>query len=151
MIEVIPATESHARALIRTLRAPDRAEIMAAGLRPGRAVMDSLRGSVWSKAALIDGDVAALWGVGGSLLGGVGRPWFLTGAAFERVPALRFVRIYRAQVVSMLETFATLENFVDAAYTSAVRMLILAGFRLDDPSPYGPRGALFRRFEMRAE
>lgn len=148
-IEITPATEAHARELIRRLRAADRAEIMSGGLRPGRAVLASLRSSVWSRAALVDGEVAAIWGVGGSLLGGLGRPWLLTGTACERVSPLRFARIYRGQVVSMLTTFARLENFVDTEYTGAVRMLRLAGFSIDDPEPIGKNGALFRRFGMR--
>lgn len=149
-LELLPATEAHARELIRSLRDADRAEIVSAGSRPGRAVLVSWRDAVIRRAALVDGEVAALWGVGGSLLGGVGVPWFLTGAAFERIPPLRFARIYRAEVVSMLGLFMRLENFVDATYIGAIRMLILAGFRLDDPKPYGPRGAMFCRFEMRA-
>jgi hypothetical protein len=149
-LELITATEAHARELIRSLRVADRAEIVAAGSRPGQAVLASWRDAVIRRAALVDGEVAAIWGVSGSLLGGVGVPWLLTGSPCERVLPLQFARIYRAEVVSMLGLFTRLENFVDATYIGAIRMLILAGFRLDDPAPYGPRGALFCRFEMRA-
>src|ERR1700734_3016539 len=149
-IEIVPATEAHARELLTRLLAADRAEITAAGIRPGRAVLSSWRRAVVRKTALVDGDVAAVWGVTGVLLGSVGNPWLLTGAACERVSALRFARIYRDEAREMLSVFPRLENFVDATYVGAVRMLTLAGFALDDPAPYGLHGAMFRRFEMRA-
>lgn len=148
-LDIVPATEAHARELIRRLRPRDRGEILAAGLRPGVGVMVSWRGAVVRKAALVDGEVAALWGVSGVLLGPVGMPWLLTGTPCEKVSPLRFARIYRAEAHEMLRLFFRLENFVDASYTAAVRTLALAGFWLDDPAPYGRRGALFRRFEMR--
>lgn len=149
-VEIVPATEAHARELAGRLRAADRAEIMAAGIRPGRTVLSSWRHAVVRKAALVDGDVAALWGVTGMVLGGVGTPWLLTAPPCEMVSALTFARIYRAEAVSMLGLFGLLENYVDSTYYGAVRMLVIAGFKLDDPAPFGRFGALFRRFEMRA-
>jgi len=149
MIEIVPATVHHARLLLRGLRDADKAEIMAAGFRPGTAVMSSWRRSVMCNAALVDGEVAALWGVVGVLLGRVGAPWLLTTSACERVSPIRFARIYRGETLAMSRLFPILENFVDVRYHSAVRMLLLAGFRLDEPKPYGLHGALFRRFEMR--
>lgn len=148
MIEIVPATKAHGRALLSTLREGDREEVMAAGLRPGRAVMISLRDSLWSNAAMVDGEVAALWGVGGTLLSGIGRPWLLTGTACNQVSPLKFARVYRSEVGRMLASFFRLENYVDSKYTGAVRMLRLAGFTINDPEPFGQRGALFHRFEL---
>lgn len=147
-VEIVTATEAHASALADNLRQADADEITAAGFDPRGAVMASWRRSWICRAALVDGRVAALWGVTGELLSGVGCPWLLTTAVCERVHPLRFARVYRDEALSMLALFQILENFVDVRYNAAVRMLQIAGFHLDEAKPYGLHGAPFRRFWM---
>ena len=149
-VQIIPATEAHAEALSRTLRDADAREIVAMGAVPADTVMAAWRGSLIANAALVDGDVAAIWGVFPTDEPDMGQPWLLTAPAIENLSALCFARFYREEAKSMLKLRPRLENFVDVSYDAAVRMIALAGFRLDDPKPYGPLGSLFRRFEMRA-
>ena len=101
-------------------------------------------------AALVNNEVAALWGLCSTNNPGTGCPWLLTAPPVERLPVICFARAYRSEAKAMLEYFPRLENFVDVSYDAACRMIALAGFQLHDPQPYGPLGSLFRRFEMRA-
>ena len=144
-----PATDAHVNNLAPRLRAKDVAEVAAVGLTPHRALRGSLRRAVWSKAAVAeDGSVIAMWGVGGPLMGLTGIPWLLTSDLVERVP-LEFMRRAKIEVRAMLDTFPVLVNHVDANYREAIGFLRLLGFRFDDPQPFGRKGAMFRRFEMK--
>lgn len=147
-ISIVPATLEHARIIGETLRPQDRAEIEAVGLEPEVEPTATLLASSISRSGVLDGRVAAMWGVV-KIADGWGKPWFLTGEAFCTVPPLRFARIYRGQVAEFLAQFSVLENWVDARYEESIRLLKMTGFSLDDPAPYGQFGALFRRFEVR--
>ncbi len=147
-ITLLPATLAHVRELQKTLRQADRLEGMRIGIDPVSGVYWSYRCAILRRTALVDGEVAAMWGVGGEMLGSVGRPYLLTSAACERVHPIRFARIYFDEAREMLRMFPRLENWVDSRYSGAVRLLRLAGFTLDDPVPVGRSGEMFRRFEM---
>jgi hypothetical protein len=131
-----------------TMRREDAAEARALGIRPSMALRESYRQGVMRRVAIVGDRVAAMWGVCGTPLAGHGRPWLVTAWPCRDVSALAFARVYRAQALEMLRLFPLLENYVDARYTGAVRMLGLAGFSVSDPEPYGRRGMMFRRFEM---
>lgn len=49
----------------------------------------------------------------------------------------------------MLRMFSKLENWVDDEYKSAIRLLEITGFHIDEPKPTGAHGALFRHFHMK--
>lgn len=149
-VEIVDTCARHVRELGVVLRAADRQEIEVYGFPTNKALWRSFKGSIMRRTALIDGDVAAIWGVGGAPLSETGQPFLMTSDAVEKVSPLRFVRIYQNEVLKMLQLFPHLVNYVDAAYTKAVRLLDIIGFTLGDPEPVGPHGAMFRKFEMRA-
>lgn len=148
MIEVVQATPAHVRSLCRTLREGDRKEITCAGLRPFRVILHSYRQSVIRKTALIDGEVAAMWGCAGTLLCDKGEPWLITGQAAVKLHPVKFAALYRKEVQAMLRIFPRLVNKVDADYNQAIRLLEIAGFKLGNPEPVGRDGALFRTFSI---
>ena len=115
----------------------------------GKALRHNYYTALWNKTALIDGKVAAVWGLGGSALGYTGMPWLLTAPLVESY-ALSCVRLYRQEVGLMLQSFPRLENYVLASYEKSVRLLALSGFRLDEPKPAGPHNVPYRRFWMEA-
>lgn len=151
-IEILSTTPSHVLELRDTLREEDASEICKFGLPIRRALYRSFRNSIFSRTALVDGKVAACWGLSGVVLGDVGNPWLLTGTECNRVSPLVFARIYKQEIQEMLTHFDVLENWVDSAYTKSVRLLQLIGFTLDDPMPIkGLKSqALFRKFWMRS-
>ena len=65
--QIIDCQPCHIRALTNALRAEDAAELAALGAAPRREVWRSYRASVVSRAALVDGEIAAVWGVFGPL------------------------------------------------------------------------------------
>lgn len=150
IINIAPTTADYVRELGKTMREADQDEIKAAGYIPHRILWQSYRLSVYTRTALVDGVVAAIWGVCGNIFERVGTPWLLTAPACELVSPLVFARIYKGEAEQMLEIFPHLVNIVDARYTRAIRLLKMTGFHLDDPQPYGKEGALFRRFSMEA-
>lgn len=141
MIEIVETTPAHARRLV--LRDGDAAEIAAFGLTPEQALRRSLERAVWAETYLIDGEPAAIVGLGlSSFVGGHGVPWLLTGPACERHKK-RFLIESQRQVRRMLDQVSPLINYVAADYVRALRWLSWLGFTLDAPAPLN--GFPFRR------
>lgn len=146
---IVDSEKKHALMLRKALRTGDRAEIDAAGVSDARAVWRSFSASVLCRTAFVDGEIAAMWGLGGTLMSDRGSPWLLTTSAVEKVP-FAVVREAKKHALEMLTVRPYLANYVHARYTKAVRLLELIGFELSEPFPFGPKGEPFRKFEMRA-
>lgn len=144
---ILPAEPRHIEALATRLRDGDAAELQCAGLLPTRALWRSWRGSLISRVALVDGEIAAAWGMGGSPFGRIGRPWLLTAPPVERAK-IAFLRESRHEVALMLAVCPELRGVVDAAYGRAVRFLGALGFTLGPEFPYGPHEAPFREYRI---
>jgi hypothetical protein len=141
MIECVPATLDHARSI--ELRPGDAAEIAALGLTREEGLGLSLARALWADAYLVDGEVAAIVGLGlPAMLGRVATPWLLTGRPVDR-HRKEFLRLTRARVELMRREWALLVNYVHADYAQAIRWLTWLGFEIGPARPFGPRGALF--------
>lgn len=145
MIEIVPATQRHADYLRDRLRMGDLLEVTCLGVSPAEALRASLAGSIFARTGISDGRIAAMWGCGGSPLGGVGEPWLLTTAEVERIP-ISMVRVARREVGAMLGLFPVLVNFVAADYRQACRFLEVVGFTLGPAFQFS--GAPWREFRM---
>lgn len=146
-LTLIPATISHVYTLAARLRADDRAEIEAAGFDPRKGLRRMYRSSYRVRTVLVDGEIAAMGGLGGMLLADEGYPWLMTTAAVERHP-LAYVRCAQAEVAAALALKRILIGQVMASYARSVRFLALLGFTLDEPLPVGPKQVLHRKFWM---
>lgn len=139
--------------LAANLRAADVAEIEAAsGATDVLAVIKaSVDASLYCWSAVDqDGQLVAMLGVvPADLLSGLGVPWML-GTDLVDVQQRALVRLSRAYIPRMLETFPKLVNFVDARNERAVRFLRHAGFYVARPEPHGPQGLPFHTFIMKA-
>lgn len=133
--------------LAANLRSEDRSEILAFGLDPREAIRRSYRHAIMRKTALVDGEIAAMWGLGGAMLSDEGAPWLMTTPRIEKIP-MTFVKISKVQVDEMLKHRRFLCNYVLATYRRACRLLEVLDFVLDPPVPMGPQGLPFRRFWM---
>lgn len=134
--------------LAANLRVEDYDEVRALGARLPEALRVSYRNAVFRRTGLVDGEVAAMLGMGGQLLSDHGYPWLMTSPAIERIP-IAFLKEGRAVVAEMLALRPLLSNHVLASYGRACRFLQLLGFTLDPPAPFGPLGVPFRRFWMK--
>lgn len=146
IIEIVPTTIAHIRELGDTIREGDRREIESYGFSHHKGLWRSFKGGLNNKTALIDGRVAACWGCGGVYMGDKGQPWLLTSYEVYKISPLKFARIYQREVKNMLKLFPRLENYVDAQYDAAVRLLDIVGFTLEEPQALG--NGLYRRFWM---
>jgi hypothetical protein len=132
-VEIIDSVVAHTRQLSKTLREADKLEAIRVGLDPDKAVFYSYRRGVYRKTALIGGRVAAMWGVSGTPLSLIGMPYLITGTEVQKIPSIRFAKIYIKEVQKMNRIFPVLQNYVDASYKGAVRLLQIAGFKLEGP------------------
>ncbi len=146
-VEIIAAEIGHVYRLAKNLRDLDRREFTCAGLDPRRALRKAFRDSIIARTGFVDGEIAAMFGVGGTIMGGEGRIWLLTTPAVERVP-VTFVREARRELDRLLPLFPVLHGVVQTSYHQAVAFLILLGFSLGEAFRLGPDGALFQRFFM---
>lgn len=144
---IVTATIAHVHALGRTMREADADEAKALGGIPRYLLRASFRSSLYARTAFIGKEIAAMWGVNGDILGDVGRPWLVTAPIIETKP-IAFIREAKHELEAMLYLKPILENYVDARYHKAVRLLEVLGFHVDDPAPFGKRNALFRRFSV---
>ncbi len=148
MHEIVLTCPAHIQALADNLRDGDAAEIEAAGMTPRQAIWRSYRQAHWAHTGMIDGEVGAIFGVGGCPMGKIGKPWLLTAAPVERAK-VAFVREGRREVAEMLAVFPELRGYVDGRYTRALRFLSVLGFSLSHEFPFGPFGVPFRVYSMR--
>ena len=149
MVEFVRPTEELILAAARTMRPADVREVwLSHHDGPERALRSSVAASPRLCAAMVapEGPVC-LFGVGSLLLSGRGSPWLLGTelmARYRREVAVRS----RPAVAYMRRRWRTLENWVHADNIVSVRWLEACGFTLEDPAPFGPEGAPFRRFWM---
>jgi hypothetical protein len=131
--------------LCGTLRYEDLIEISCFGSRPFVVIRKCFKQSHYRRTALVGGDIAAMWGLGGVMLGGKGEPWLLTAPAIERAP-LAFVREARVEVARLYSMSRHLEGMCAASYTKAHRLLEVLGFNLSEE--FELKGAMVRRYWM---
>lgn len=146
-VHIVPSDIGDVYRLASHMREDDRLEAVGLGGNPTQLLRASYRSALLRKTAFVDGEIAAMWGLGGVALSDEGTPWLVTAPAVERIPVF-FVKQARQETEKMLALRATLRNVVLASYDRACRFLHVVGFSLGDPEPMGPNDVLYRRFWM---
>ncbi len=148
-VEIVPATLEHVVEMAPRMRQADVDEVLAAaGMLPADALLLSVMSSQESWAAVLDGRVVCIWGVGDvDGYPGVGTPWLLGTDDVHRVRRT-FLRECRRYVSCWLERYQVLVNFTDDRNTLSQHWLRWLGFTIMDTEPYGPQGMPFRKFFM---
>lgn len=146
---VIPSVEAHAHALAPEMRAADATEVMAGEERtPLEALLVALARSDRPRTALINGEVAAMWGVA-PVEDTVGVVWMLTGKPVDVEPYL-FMRRCKEELRNLFEDgWETLVQAIDARHAKAVRWARWMGFEVLEPVPFGTQGLPFHPVRMR--
>jgi len=145
--EIIPTITAHIEELAQTMCSEDIDECWAARhYTPLEALEQAVKISNDATTGLIDGVVACIFGVAPvSVAGGKGSPWMLT-APVLRKHGKTFLRGTRMWMEDQKYKWLSLENYVDARHTLAIRWLKWTGFDMDKPAPYGPDGMSFHKF-----
>src|ERR1700729_632210 len=125
--QIVPATAEHMRLAARDLRSMDRAEIEGRGFKPRHLLHRLYRQSPFSRAALLGGQVAAVWGCEGSVLDTEGVPWLFTTPTVEQ-SKVEFFRETRRQIAEMLKSRQRLSTYVLASYTQSTLFFAALGF-----------------------
>lgn len=147
-VRILPCTLKHLRELAANLRPGDCAELMAPGQKVRHILHDIWVQSDEPRCALVDGKVAACWGVTTSLLATEGEPWLFTTAAVEKVP-IRFLKQAQHEIKLMLKTHHSLVSAVASDYTRAIRFFQLLGFSVSDfEHKVGPEQKAFREIRL---
>jgi hypothetical protein len=132
-VEIVPSISLHVWELADNLRDKDRLESERLGIHAHHGAFRAFKLAVYRRTALIDDEVAAMWGVYGQVLGVTGQVYFLTTKASEKVSPVTFARIYKSEVRNMSKIFPRLEGYVDDQYPEAKRLLAMSGFDLSEP------------------
>lgn len=148
-VEFRPAKPADAARLAPSLRAADLAEVRASDSLDAQAALErSLTLSAEAYAGLVDGELAALFGVRRlSLASRAGSPWLLTGEAITAHPRT-LVQASRGILDVWRHDYVWLGNWVDARHLRAKRWLCWLGFELHPARPYGVGRLPFHFFEM---
>lgn len=148
-LTIVPAIYEHIAPIAILMRDADRAEVEAMGTTPWEALETSLAKSAQTWTLLIDDEPAAMFGVGDlNILARKGSPWLLGTDAIDRNRASFAKRsvFWRDQ---LLARYDILTNIIHAENAASIRWLRWLGFSFSEPFKGGPRGAMFRVFEMR--
>lgn len=149
MIRIVQATEEHARYVADHLRPGDKMELEHAGRTDFEAaVLESVRVSTFSFAALQDGVILCVFGLlPDSVLAARGRVWLL-GTTHIHFAKKEFVKTCRIVVDEMLNICPVLYNAVDAQYPQAHRLLDFLGAKFIKKLT-STNGSPFILFEIR--
>lgn len=154
--EIRIATCWDAEQLAATMRPADVAECAAAaGFTPLEALLVSMRWSRGAWALVLDGEVAAMFGVVAvpaqrMTAPDIGHVWVLSGAAVNKRP-IAFFKASRAVVKRLAEQFDFLAGEVDARYLESIAWVLRLGFTVHKAVRLGPDHAFFHPITFRSE
>lgn len=152
------ATPAHARLLAPVMLPAHVQEVAASsGRAPLAALEASIADSALALALRVEGEVAAVFGVGAApgprdtLLGGcaVGIPWMLAGEAIARHPRVLLTHS-RPFIDYCHRLHPVLVNWVPAGYEAALRWAAWLGFEVGEAEAWGAHGLPFCRILRRA-
>lgn len=145
-IQMVTATPEHLTELANNMRATDLQEIGCLSSREPRLTLQmSADMSSRVETCLIDGAVAAVWGIAPWESYGV--PWMLGTPLINDHPKT-LIEESKHQLQLMLSEYDHLRQWVDVRNEASVRWLKRLGFTFHDAIPYGTSGELFYPFEI---
>ena len=148
MIQIVEATTDHAIALAPRLRRHDCLTIATLGLTAQEALVSGVVASRHAIAALVDGEVVAVAGVGfASILSDSGHPWMAASDRIERHPRTLAV-MGRRWLAHAMSQYRQLTNMVLEEDEKARRLLVYLGFHILTDDPVVRAGKTFLRYEM---
>ena len=119
----------HLREMSEAMTA-DSAEVARnLGTTPLRALWASYRKSLYSKSFFINGKIAAICGLSGSIFSDTAKPWLILTPECKKYP-LRVAFAYRKELNEMSRMFEILEEYVPEDNEASIRMLELMGFKV---------------------
>lgn len=136
--EVVKARPGHILQLAKTMRAADKAELLASTtLDVGPALLYILQQSTEAYTALVEGRVIAMFGVAKkSHLSDIHAPWMLSSIEAPK-HWVHFGRQSKPIMAYFIDKYGYLENYVDGRYPLAMRWCEYVGFKIGEPVRVG--------------
>jgi hypothetical protein len=146
-IEIGEARLHHCGQMARSLRAPTREGMAALGFQTHRELRKCVEASSEPRAAFVDGKLAAMWGMSGSLLDPEGYVWLAVNDVATQYP-VRLVREAMRGVDGFLKSKQILWTRILGSDAASQRFARRLGFFTTHPLPMDPNA--LARMEMRA-
>lgn len=149
-VQIIPATEEHAKQIAPNVREADRRELWSAlRVTPLDAMLRGIQKSEFARTGFIDGEPVVMWGVAEmGFLGSGGCPWMVgTDKLVRHAPI--FLRRCKASLAEMRGLYRNLINYVDERNVLAVNWLKWLGFQIEPAEKCGVDGLPYHKFSMR--
>jgi hypothetical protein len=121
----------YAGQMIRHLRREHQEAFAGVGLNAHRELRSTMAQSSYRRAAFLDGRLAALWGVTGSILSPVGFVWLTLTNEAARHPFM-VLRRAKAELDEMMKTRIELTTTVLQDDRAALRLCAFLGFHAED-------------------
>lgn len=128
-IIVIDTISAHIREMSSAMHAETAETARKLGMEPHKALWHSYRKSLICRSIFIDGKIAAIFGIGGVMLGEVGQPFLVMTPEVDEYP-MRVAFAYKRELRKMAEMFPVLEDYIDETNEKGIGMLKLMGFKI---------------------
>lgn len=131
MIEIYPAISIHAFSLATRLRVREKEAYEQLG-DAYETIAQEMRRSLYSYAVLYEGQVVAIYGVKGTLIGDSAYLWLVCSETCEKFP-ITFLRQSRKVVDDLLTRFSRVHGLVLCDFEKSVRWLRWIGCDMHEP------------------
>lgn len=134
--------------IMATAMLPENKDIAyRAKTNPLKALWYNYRNSIICKSVFVNGNLCAIFGIAGVILGEIGRPWICMTPETQDHP-FRVAFRFRRELKKMLDMFPILEDYIEETNKKGIRFLELMDFQIDkNPTPIGD--IVYRRAERR--
>lgn len=129
---IVPAEIRHVRKIVRDLRAGHAQAMSAFGVDPYRALQSAFYSSSFRRAWIVDGELAGIGGVTGTVLSSSGVIWLALTQRAIRFP-VAIVREARRQLREIMATRSSVESAIVCGDPAAWRFAEYMGFRARHP------------------
>src|SRR6185312_15187362 len=109
-ITTVDTIPSHIREMADKMHAETAQTALKMGVSPHKALWNSYKKSLICKTIFIDGKIAAIFGLAGSLFGEIGQPFLVMTPEVDEYP-MRVAFVYRRELKKMAEMFPVLEDY----------------------------------------
>lgn len=128
LITIVPSEPSHLSLLSDNIREKDKKECIRLGCQPLHAITQCFKQAVLRSTVLVDGEVAAVFGITGSLFSSQNTLYLITSEVVKKISHITFVRICLQELEKFMMICEKLICYVDVEYKEAIKLLELVGF-----------------------
>ncbi len=146
--EIITGRLHHCGKIARRLRAEHKNAVIGLGADVHVGLVSAFHDSCWCRTWLVDGQVAAVAGIGATFLNSYGRIWLAASELATKYP-IAFVKSCQKELATMATMKSQLFATILPDDKTAERFASFLGFEVDGMARYGERDLKVLRFDLR--